>query len=134
MSRLEDNRIIKTTVSRINRLDDEKYTYTLADVFMHRIDEDGIALTLVDDDEPLKYECSHGKKWYALFTDEAEVARGNNGVMTKIISIKELLQIAKDDNDVHGVVINPYGENRDVLKGTIDMIFAIYKKEFSHEV
>lgn len=133
MSRLEDNRLIKTTVARLNRLDDERYTYTLADVFMHRIYDDGIALTVADNDIPQKYECSHKKKWYALFTDEDEVKRSSKDVSTKIISIKELLEIAKADDEVSGIVINPYGENRDLLKDTIDMIFTVYKKEYSHE-
>mgnify|MGYP003292762547 CR=1 FL=1 len=133
MGNFSDNRIIKDTISRINRLNDEKFTYMLADVFMHRIHDDGTALTIMNGDDLWVYECSHKKKWIVLFTDEVEANKGNKEILTKEMPIKDILKGGLGD-DINGVIINPYGENRDLVRETIEMIFFVYKKEYHREV
>lgn len=133
MNNFFDNRIIKSTVSRINMLDDEKYTYTLADVFMHRIYDEGTALTVMDGDDLWVYECTHKKKWIVLFTDEKEAEKGDKDIVVKEMPIKDILKAGLGDG-INGVIVNPYGENRDLVRETIEMIFLVYKKEYYKDV
>lgn len=130
MSDYSDNKIIKKTVSRLNKENDERYTYMIADVLMHRMYENAIAPTPMNGDSLCTYEDSKGRKWFPLFTDEEEAAKEPLSPVIKEVEIKRILKEGLDNPEVKGVLINPFGESRKLDKGTIEMIFMVYKKEF----
>ncbi len=130
MSDYSDNKIIKKTVSRLNKENDERYTYMIADVLMNRMYEGGISPTPMNGDSISVYEDSKGRKWLPLFTDEEETSKGTLSSDIKPVEMKRILKEGLDNPEVKGVLINPFGESRKLDKGTIEMIFMVYKKEF----
>ena len=129
----EDNRIIKKAVNRLNKLNDERYTYMLADVLMHRMYEEGVAPTPVEGDDLFIYEDGKGRLWFPLFTDEDEFEKGITSPTYERVEIKRILKEGLDNPDVRGVIINPFGESRKLLKSTLEMTFLVYKKEYNIE-
>lgn len=102
----------------------------IADVLMHRMYENAIAPTPMDGDSLCTYEDSKGRKWFPLFTDEEESSKYEASRDIQEIKVKRILTEGLENEDIKGVIINPYGKSRKLEKGTIEMIFMVYKKEF----
>ena len=133
MGNYDDNRIIKTTVKKLNALDDERYAYMIADVMMHRMYEGAVAPTPFEGEKIASYTDSKGRKWIPLFTDIEEFNKGESTSEFKDISMLDILKEGLENPDLKGVIINPYGESRKLEKGTLEMTFMVYKKEFTKD-
>ena len=86
------------------------------------------------DEEPKRRSCIvdiEGEKWFPFFTDVDELGGLEETNVVEDIPIKTVIEVAFEDEDVSGLVINPNSEALALKKELLAVILNILEKEDS---
>ena len=79
-------------------------------------DNSGMNLTL----QTVKY---NGAKWFIAFTSFDEELKGKSGVMSGFLAdIDQILDITFKNNEIEGIILNPYGNMISLNKSVLTVI------------
>ena len=79
-------------------------------------DNSGMNLTL----QTVKY---NGAKWFIAFTSFDEELKGKSGVMSGFLAdIDQILDITFKNNEIEGIILNPYGNMISLNKAVLTVI------------
>lgn len=152
-----DNRYIKMAVANFYEKHDEQALFTILDVLLKRIMDDGQApapmvdvnhttarfdpATMcigaeiqLDEDLRLRFDTMRdgdGKLWIPLFTDDEELDRGDTTNIRMNASIRTILDTGLHSENAEGVVINPFGDPLTLPKDILAVLLERADEEAS---
>ena len=150
----ENNKYIKMSVKQLRENPTEENFYTLLNVLLKRLSEDGMAPTPMVDvnnvmnsididsvklGDTLQFDCDvrlridtmqneKGEIWIPLFTDLEEIDKKPAANVRMNMGIENLLSVGLNDEGVEGVVINPFGEAYVLGKPVLKILLEQYGK------
>ena len=149
---MKNNVYIEMLVSEFRRSRQMEVLYLILEVLMKRMDEEGEApmpmliteghfpnvtnlkvneTFHLEENVKLKFDLmldSDKNQWVPLFTSYDEINKGETSNITFNVPIERILRVAAFEEDVEGVVINPFVENLSIPKHMLKIMFDQYKE------
>ena len=116
---LKGNEKIEEAISALQQEPSQELLAHTLTVIRRRMKEEGQLILAVEPSvsEQLKIQAvktADGKKWWSAFTSFEEELKGSNRVMsTFLTAIEPLFQSAVQENEIEGIILNPW--NRTIM-------------------
>ena len=104
---LKGNEKIEEAISALQQEPSQELLAHTLTVIRRRMKEEGQLILAVEPSVAVK--TADGKKWWSAFTSFEEELKGSNSVMsTFLTAIEPLFQSAVQENEIEGIILNPW--------------------------
>ena len=111
---LKGNEKIEEAISALQQEPSQELLAHALTMIRRRMKEEGQLILAVEPSVAEQVKTADGKKWWSAFTSFEEELKGSDSVMsTFLTAIEPLLQSAVQENEIEGIILNPW--NRTIM-------------------